>query len=81
MRQFFLGCSKAELSLGIITSAVLVPQTMDSLSACVTFLFGEWKTLSSNYLHTDKRVLTHTLSAVSVDLRLLLETREPAHLR
>lgn len=54
---------------------------MDSLSACVTFLFGEWKTLSSNYLHTDKRVLTHTLSAVSVDLRLLLETREPAHLR
>lgn len=34
VRQFFLGCSKAELSLGIITSAVLVLKTMDSLSMC-----------------------------------------------
>lgn len=41
MRQFFVGCSKAELSLRIITSVVLVPQTMESLSEFVTFLFRE----------------------------------------
>ena len=41
MRQFFLGCSKAELSLRIITSVVLVLQTMESLSEFVTFLFRE----------------------------------------